>query len=501
MYHLLQLSYFLYRQYQSSHNFLQIFRIIVFPQLIVMSSSCGCFRYSQPIIKKQQKSSQCQLRVETLQRAFTYVDITLSSIQTPSDALYLIGISSLLIAAKLDESRNLSQQMELEIMNNFAMFLKMDPMNTISSGEIIKCESVILQFCCWRPLVPCATEILKLILFVCNSSQDFTDIIEKTNELIFSALLSYEMCCFRYSSIALSSLMLVLEQYDFQQFQDGMMSLIEEHKIPFDIAQVEQCKEAIIHLLTSEEASQQQGEIMPQPLNVTEIPLEQYQLDQNSLANQQLSQIISTQFETQHIKTPAKQQQMTEEQDFSVKETQESENSSFKFDLNTTSFLENMQQEQFSSFLEESDFDNEESKDSKKTKNIKKLKRKGSLKKNKLSFRKATRQLVYTNPISSSHQPINFTETEQNGMINTDNTENMMMIELGQNHRAGRQSSDHFVSLAYLYNNQNHGLGETDISNKVSTDLLLDQWIQEQIRNEDSNTSNKRVNHFSSSLQ
>lgn len=133
---------------------------------------------------------------------------------------------------------------------------------------------------------------------------------------------------------------------------------------------------------------------------------------------------------------------MSEELDFSVKETYESENSSFKFDLATTSFLETIQQEQFSSFLEESDeeedFDNEESKDSRKTKNIKKLKKKGTLKKNRLSFRKATRQLVYTNPMNATHQPLNFTETEQTGTSNTENTENMMMIELGEDNTAGR---------------------------------------------------------------
>lgn len=112
----------------------------------------------------------------------------------------------------------------------------------VSRVEILKCESGILQFCNWRPMVPTSTEILKLLLFITNTSQDFTSIIEKTNEYVFSCLLSYEFCPFRYSTLALTCLLLVLEEHQFTNFQQGLISLIVEYEIPFDFSEVEICK-------------------------------------------------------------------------------------------------------------------------------------------------------------------------------------------------------------------------------------------------------------------
>lgn len=84
--------------------------------------------------------------------------------------------------------------------------------------DIVKCENVILEFLQWRSLVPTSSEILKLLLAMANPNQDFTSLIKRTNDFIFLSLLDYDLSSFRYSSVALASLMCVLDELDYRNF-------------------------------------------------------------------------------------------------------------------------------------------------------------------------------------------------------------------------------------------------------------------------------------------
>jgi hypothetical protein len=83
---------------------------------------------------------------------------------------------------------------------------------TFSPVELVKSENAMLMFLDWRGLVPTSSEILKLLLTVANPTQDFTNIIQKANYFIFLSLIEYDMTCYRYSSVALASLMCVLDE-------------------------------------------------------------------------------------------------------------------------------------------------------------------------------------------------------------------------------------------------------------------------------------------------
>ena len=87
-------------------------------------------------------------------------------------------------------------------------------------------------------MVPTPTEILKLLLFFTNHSQDFTKMIEKTNEHILTCLIMYDMTVFSYSTVTLASLLLVLEEWNFKNFSAGIINLIIENGIPFDFDSV-----------------------------------------------------------------------------------------------------------------------------------------------------------------------------------------------------------------------------------------------------------------------
>jgi hypothetical protein len=59
--------------------------------------------------------------------------------------------------------------------------------------------------------------------------------IEKTNEYILTAMIAYEYSHFTYSTIALGSLLATLEEWKFSNFSAGLISLVIENGIPFDM--------------------------------------------------------------------------------------------------------------------------------------------------------------------------------------------------------------------------------------------------------------------------
>ena len=68
-------------------------------------------------------------------------------------------------------------------------------------------------------MVPTPTEILRQLLFFTNHDQDFTDMTEKANEYIITSFIMYEISSrFTYSSIALASLLVVLDEWNFHNF-------------------------------------------------------------------------------------------------------------------------------------------------------------------------------------------------------------------------------------------------------------------------------------------
>jgi hypothetical protein len=110
-----------------------------------------------------------------------------------------------------------------------------------SPTDIVKCENAILEFLQWRTLVPSSSEYLKLLLFLANPLHDFTSLIQKSNECIFNSLLQYEMTAFKYSTIAIASLMLVCETIGYRNFMSGIICLIEENGFEFDREEIAQC--------------------------------------------------------------------------------------------------------------------------------------------------------------------------------------------------------------------------------------------------------------------
>jgi hypothetical protein len=70
----------------------------------------------------------------------------------------------------------------------------------------------------YKVLIPTTSEILKLLLHLSNPVQDFGEIVIKTKEFIFKALLDYELSFYLSSSISLAALLLSLDVLDYVNF-------------------------------------------------------------------------------------------------------------------------------------------------------------------------------------------------------------------------------------------------------------------------------------------
>lgn len=128
------------------------------------------------------------------------------------------------------------------------------------SDSVVKCENAILDFLSYKALVPTSSEILKLLLTLANPVQDFSSMVKKCNEHIFKALVNYEFCYFRYSSIALASLLICLENLNYKTFYHGILDMIEINEIQFDLSEVLLCKKQLCILLDQEMETEQSQE-------------------------------------------------------------------------------------------------------------------------------------------------------------------------------------------------------------------------------------------------
>lgn len=112
-----------------------------------------------------------------------------------------------------------------------------------SWNQVKSVEEFLLQFCSWRTLIPVPTEFLKLLLFIANQQEEFTEVIDKTNEYIFMCLVNYQIASiFTFSTIALACLIAVLEDLDFLTFAQGIIAVVETYDINFQLEKVAECK-------------------------------------------------------------------------------------------------------------------------------------------------------------------------------------------------------------------------------------------------------------------
>ena len=100
---------------------------------------------------------------------------------------------------------------------------------------IVKCQGGILKACNWKAIVPTPIEVVKMLLYLANDSEDFSGIIEEANTYIVTMRNIYELACFKISTVGLAALLKVLENNGWFGFIEGLYTLIQEQQITIDL--------------------------------------------------------------------------------------------------------------------------------------------------------------------------------------------------------------------------------------------------------------------------
>ena len=82
----------------------------------------------------------------------------------------------------------------------------------VGSKQVTLVEDVLCQFLEWRLVVPTPAEILKSLLYFANTEYDFSVVLQKCTDNVLIFYIAYTGRLYRYSSVALASLLVALYQ-------------------------------------------------------------------------------------------------------------------------------------------------------------------------------------------------------------------------------------------------------------------------------------------------
>ena len=91
-------------------------------------------------------------------------------------------------------------------------------------------------------LAPTAIEYARLLLFIGNNSFDFSKVSVKVAKNIIICCSQDHLCRYTQSSIGLACVIQALEQFNYLTFAAGLVRLISDNRLAFDIHSAYECQ-------------------------------------------------------------------------------------------------------------------------------------------------------------------------------------------------------------------------------------------------------------------
>ncbi|CAG9315452.1 unnamed protein product [Blepharisma stoltei] len=185
-------------------------------------------------------SHDLNLRVETIQFAITLMDLFLSKVKTAKSVMQLLGIVTIMISIKFNESKQLTLQDALTHAGS---------RHRIS--EIQLTEVFILHKLEWKLNITTASELARRLLILTGLDNDFCRIYDRLDAFACVCYGNYELSQYRPLEIAISSTICALEQYNQLNFRNQWIQLLFT-QISLDIERIDACKRALLRVLHSQ---------------------------------------------------------------------------------------------------------------------------------------------------------------------------------------------------------------------------------------------------------
>ena len=105
----------------------------------------------------------------------------------------------------------------------------------IAPVHLIATEELILNDFDEYLLAPTAIEYARLLFFIGNNSFDFSKVSVKVTDNIIICCLQDHLSRYTQSTIGLACVMQALEHFNYLTFATGLMQLISDNRLAFDI--------------------------------------------------------------------------------------------------------------------------------------------------------------------------------------------------------------------------------------------------------------------------
>lgn len=129
--------------------------------------------------------------------------------------LNILGMVCLRLAVKLDENKETKGRFLWAIDQPIPQMVEFGEY-FITKQHLLEVELLLLRFLEWQPMVPTASEIVSLLLYIANDEIDFRALKEKVDDTILICLTLPQ--AETQAATALGALWVVLEELNFQKF-------------------------------------------------------------------------------------------------------------------------------------------------------------------------------------------------------------------------------------------------------------------------------------------
>jgi hypothetical protein len=176
----------------------------------------------------------------TAQFAVTIMNVFLKKVRISKDCLQLLGVVSLMIALKTQDS--LYYDLNRAFIDGGRLYKR---------GDIIATELYVMHTLKWSLSFPTAAELSRQLVYITGVQYNFREVLERSDAFATLCYSDYQLVQFRPLTIALVSVTCALELIRQYRFRNDWLYFLSS-KIELDLQDLDSCKAGLVTKLRLE---------------------------------------------------------------------------------------------------------------------------------------------------------------------------------------------------------------------------------------------------------
>jgi len=180
------------------------------------------------------QAGQLMASSHTAQFAVTILNIFLKRVTISKRCLQLLGVVSLMIALKTQDS--LYYDLDRAFIDGGRLYKR---------GDIIATELYVMQTLNWNLSFPTAAELSRQLVYITDVQYNFKEVLDRSDAFAVICYADYQLVQFRPLTIALVSVICALELIRQYRFKNDWLYFIIS-KIELDLHELDRCKAGLV---------------------------------------------------------------------------------------------------------------------------------------------------------------------------------------------------------------------------------------------------------------